>query len=36
MPWSGKQVGVEYLKEQNLYYDRPSSEPTFIPFIIGM
>ena len=30
MPWSGKQVGIEYLKEQNLYYDRPASELIFL------
>ena len=30
MPWSGKQVSVEYLKEQNLYYDRPASELIFL------
>lgn len=36
MPWSGEQVGVEYLEEQNLDYDRPSSELIFLPSIIGM
>lgn len=30
MPWSGKQVSVEYLKEQELYYNQPAEALVFL------
>lgn len=30
MPWSGKQVSSDYLKEQNLYYNQPADALVFL------
>ena len=30
MPFSNKQVGIEYLKQQNLYYNQPASAFIFL------